>query len=137
MPKQRVTVEVVTPQWQYCDLPGKTSGKKSGERCRFCKTTKERGQGERHQCLLFNVELSVHADCVEKTPLCYMSHSNRVIDQTQHAMVQDGIPTKDISKHVRQSIQKVKTNASMIHKQGVPLEQSWDIATQIVMSDWK
>ena len=135
MPRQRVTVDVVTPQWQYCDLPCTSKGKKSGERCRFCMTTKERGQGERHQCLLFNVELSIKADCVEKTPLCYLPH--QVVDQTQHAVVQYGVPTKDLSKYVRQAIHKVKSTTNTVQKQGIPMEQALDIAVQIVMNDWK
>ena len=138
MARRQVTVDVVTPQWQYCDIEGSKRGKKSGERCRFCMTTKERGQGERHQCLLFNVELAVKADCVVKTPLCYTNwKKNQIVDLTQNATVYNGVPVKEVSKQVKQAVRKVKSTASTINNQGIPLEQAIDLATQIVLDDWK
>ena len=84
MPKQRVTVDVITPQWQWCDLQSKKRhGRKTGERCRFCHEMKKRGQNPRYFCLLFNVELTQKGDAVEKTCLCMQNwKKNQLIDLT-------------------------------------------------------
>lgn len=142
MPKQRVTAEVITPDWKWCDLQNPYDKKyKTGERCRFCQETKRRGQGPRHFCLLFNVELNACGDAVEKTPLCYMKwKKNQIIDLTASPVEEapsTAIDYKDVAKMVTASVKDVLKLGKQLTGEGLPVDKSYEIAAQQIIKDWK
>ena len=149
MPKQRVTVDVLTPQWQWCDLQSKKRpGKKTGERCRFCHEMKKRGQNPRYFCLLFNVELTQKGDAVEKTCLCMQNwKKNQIIDLTVEPEKAD-VPETEVEPKRKPDVQAIKIAvqdalkeqreyADVLYQEGLPLETADKIATREIMKRWK
>lgn len=145
MTRQRVTVDVVTPQWQWCDLQSaKSPGKKTGERCRFCHEMKKRGQNPRYFCLLFNIELTQKGDAVEKTCLCMRKwKKNQIIDLTAEPSkaevpeIEDKPDTRAIKLAVQAALKEQREYADTLYKDGIPMEAADKIATKEVMRRWK
>ena len=146
MPKQRVTVEVYTPAWQWCDLPStRQKGRKTGERCRFCKEIKRRGQNPRYMCLLFNVELKQIGDAVEKTCLCMRKWKKNDIvaidpDPTLASAPQPENSTfdlKDMRTAVQDALVKQKKITQELIDGGIPADTASKIATKQVVEEWK
>lgn len=142
MPKQRVTVDVKTPQWRWCDLRNPKDPKyKSGERCKFCREVKERGKCPRYFCLLFNVELSVKGDAVEKTILCMQPwNKNNIIDASAEPQIESPMDMPDmkvIKKAVQDAIRKQRKVANQFIKAGIPAETAYNAASDSVLEDWK
>lgn len=136
----KVTVEVTTPNWQYCDLQNPYSSKhKTGQRCRFCIEHKARGQNQRCFCALFNVELKLIGDMVEKTSLCYQDWKrNQIIDLTTSLPDSSAsVDSKEVTKMIQQSIKQLRKQANTLEKSGIPTKQAWDAATQLVIEEWK
>lgn len=112
MPKQKVTVEVVTPSWKWCNLQSSRNPKcKTDECCRFCREVKKRGDAPRYYCLLFNVELTAKSGSIEKTCLCTSGWGkNRIIDLMQSPIVDSSdmtIKPKDLKQYITKAIKKV------------------------------
>lgn len=146
MPKQRVTVEVYTPSWKWCDIQSYAQkGRKTSERCRFCKEVRKRGQNPRYFCLLFNVELKQYGDAVEKTCLCTRKWKKNDIVALDNEPTEGSVPkieatqfdVKDLKTAVRDALTKQKKLAQELIDGGIPAETAAKLANKQVMEEWK
>ena len=142
MPRQKIQVEVATPNWNYCELQNYKNRKcKTGERCRFCKEVKKRGHSPAFVCLLFNVTLDSEGGSVKKTTLCMKNWSKNEIlnldeEPNSSAPQEDTVDIKAIRKAVKSSQKMQKKYAVEFIKQGLPISLAYDLANDQVLKDW-
>lgn len=146
MPRQKIVVEVATPQWKWCELQSKAHrNMKTGERCRFCKEVKERGKNPRYFCLLFNVELNQIGDAVEKTCLCMTNwRHNEILDldaepvdtsPTHEASTE--LTTKDVKVAVREALKAERRMVKDLIKSGIPESTAYEMASKHALDTWR
>lgn len=70
MPIQDLHVRFKTPNWKWCEIANPDGKTKTGERCRFCREIKKRGEATRYTCLIYDKELLVEYGSVVRCGAC-------------------------------------------------------------------
>lgn len=137
MTKQQVDLTFYTPSWNWCEVKNPGRKTKSGERCKFCKEVKKRGEATMYYCLIYDEVLSVVDGSVRKSSPCLCAGTFSV-DKVTEPVPEP--PTRKASEALRTAksvLNAHKKEYNALRREGMPEFLAYDGATATVIGAWQ
>ena len=134
MPVQDLHVRFKTPNWKWCEIANPDGKTKTGERCRFCKEIKNRGDATHYKCLIYDKDLMVEAGSVVKCGACLLFRTNFVEHTPELSKKRTACTAGQIAQKV---IKQYSSMYKQMRREGYPADVAVDLTNDLLRQEWK
>lgn len=136
MPKQTVNLSFSTPNWNWCEIRNPGRNTKSGERCKFCKEVKKRGDATRYYCLIYDLDLRVIDGSVAKCQRCVSAQMLCDNIDLEPVPEQKTGKASEAYKIAKATLKEYQSTYKTLRKNGFPEYIAQNEASESVLKSW-